>query len=116
MKLTELADGKLQDIFERELSKVMNNIGDERTDSEKPREILIKMKIVPDEYREIGEVTCTVSSKLAPESDIGMKFLIDRDLNSNFVATEYKKQIPGQLIMEETKENTKLRAISGGNK
>lgn len=101
LKLSELAHGAVQEKFEREMVKVLANIGDPNTEPTKPREVNIKLKITPDEYREFSDVVCTVSSKLVPDSDLGMKFIIGRDLESNFVATEYKKQIPGQLIMEE---------------
>lgn len=104
--LSELAGGRLQQQFNRVLNRVLENIGDENTEPEKAREITIKITIKPDEYREMSDVTCVVSSKLVPE-ELGLKFILGRDIEQNFVAKEFKNQIPGQLAMEEPVENVR---------
>lgn len=64
--LLNVAEGALPELFEREMAAVMKNIDDPNTSAKAPREITIKLKIIPHESRQVGETVVSVASKLAP--------------------------------------------------
>lgn len=63
--LASIGDGAALELFDRELARVIGNIADPNTSPTQTREINIKIKIKPDEDRDIGEAQVLVSAKLA---------------------------------------------------
>lgn len=63
VNLVSLAEGAAVERFDIELEKILRNIADVNTEPEAPREINLKVRIKPDEDREIGAVTISVTSK-----------------------------------------------------
>jgi dethiobiotin synthetase len=72
--LSGLSNGALQEVFERELDNVLNNIQDENTPEKAVRKIVLEIEFKPHDSRDIAEVTLKAQSKLAPVRE--MKSLV----------------------------------------
>ncbi len=67
VKLNQIGMGALEELFQEELEKIVQNIHDLRTKPDAIREINIKLKFRPSkENRGLATLETTVSSKLAP--------------------------------------------------
>lgn len=66
IKLDNINGGQMVALFERELARVLENIGDENTSAKATREISLKVKIRPDETRESATIEIDGHAKLAP--------------------------------------------------
>ncbi len=64
LMLASIGNGGLEEIFQRVLGDVVENIADGNTDPTKPREITIKLKIVPESKRKQANVQYSVAAKL----------------------------------------------------
>lgn len=64
--LNGLSGGVLQELFERELVKVTENIQDENTPPKTTRKITLEIEFRPHESREIADVSLKAVAKLAP--------------------------------------------------
>lgn len=64
--LETLAGGALKERFEHELARALANIANPDTPATAARDITVKVRIKPQEDREIGLITATVTSKLPP--------------------------------------------------
>jgi hypothetical protein len=65
MNLGNICEGKVLDVVDDTIQKVLNNIRDLKTPAEQKREIVIKLKFEPSENRELGTVSFTCEAKLA---------------------------------------------------
>ena len=96
-------DGQLLKNVAYELDKVVNNINDINTD-DKPREIAIKIKIIPIKDKKQLVVTFTTTSKLRPLNKIETNlFNMQKVDNTTGVVTNMLQEITdvavGQPIM-----------------
>ncbi len=67
-KLANLNQGAIEELFEVELKRVLNNLGDINTSYKTGREINIKISFkMTNESRENAETKVAVTSKLAPQ-------------------------------------------------
>ncbi|MFQ8705566.1 MAG: hypothetical protein ACLR9T_05835 [Thomasclavelia sp.] len=88
-----IQDGQLLKNVAYELDKVVNNINDINTD-DKPREIAIKIKIVPIKDKKQLVVTFTTTSKLRPLNKIETNlFNMQKVDNSTGVVTNMLQEI-----------------------
>ena len=87
LKPETLCDGEMLEALEIELQKALDNIADERTEAEKTREIILKIKIKPDEERGLADVIVEVSSKLAPQIPLETSILVT-SLNGKTTGSE----------------------------
>ncbi len=67
VKLCELNKGIVEELFQNEFQKVLDNIKNKKTDWKDKRVIKIEVEITPDGEREIGYVGIKCTSKLADE-------------------------------------------------
>ena len=96
--LSKLAGGELQAKFDREITKVIENMKDPNTPYQGARSITIKISLKQTELRDDAKVDISVNSKLAGVISAKTNFAIGKDLNSGEVLIqEYGKQIPGQM-------------------
>ena len=96
--LSKLAGGELQAKFDREITKVIENMKDPNTPYQEARSITIKISLKQTELRDDAKVDISVNSKLAGVISAKTNFAIGKDLNSGEVLIhEYGKQIPGQM-------------------
>lgn len=105
LALATMAQGALQELFEHELDKVVNNIADPNTSIKKARKITIELKFIPtDESRDLVSIEITPKTTLAPTEGTTTKMVIGMNGDA-LVAVEYNNQIQGQMkIDEETGE------------
>jgi hypothetical protein len=66
MSIATLRDGAGIQLIDEELNRVWENILDTNTDATKAREVVFKIKLVPDKTRETVDLILSVDSKLAP--------------------------------------------------
>lgn len=120
INLETFADGALAEKVNMALKEVLANITDPNTDYKLKRKLTIDMTLESDEARELTEITIVAKPKLAPSKALSAKIVIGTDGKGNVLASEYKKQIPGQSTMRvdestgevlttaEEKENEKI--------
>jgi len=78
--LSTLGNGALLELFEREMLKVMKNIGDENTKPTAKREITLKITFTPYKDRRGAEVSLNAQSKLVTAQSVdGRLFLAMQD-------------------------------------
>lgn len=125
INLETFADGALAEKVNMALKEVLANITDPNTDYKIKRKLTIDMTLESDEARELTEISIVAKPKLAPSKALSAKIVIGTDGKGNVLASEYKKQIPGQSTMrvdestgkvlttaeEKEKENIDLEGI-----
>ena len=96
--LNELAGGELQAKFDREITKVIENMKDPNTPYQEARSVTIKISLKQTELRDDAKVDISVNSKLAGVISAKTNFAMGKDLKTGEVLIqEYGKQIPGQM-------------------
>ena len=102
INLETFADGALAEKVNMALREVLANI-----DWKVKRKLTVDMTLSTGEDRELTEVTIVAKTKLAPSKALAAKIVIGSDGKGGVLASEYKKQVPGQSVMrvdEETGE------------
>ncbi len=111
--LGELADGTLQEKFDRELTRVVENMQDPNTPFGEKRNIQINISFHQTELRDDAKVEISVKSKLASVISAKTNFAMGKDLKTGEVLVrEYGKGIPGQMSfsdMQQPEEKTAER-------
>lgn len=74
----QFAGGALEELFQRELGKVLDNIQDPNIPFKPLRGITIQLSFSPDENRETCAVTLSVKSKITPMKNVGGTVFIAR--------------------------------------
>lgn len=73
-------EGAVDELFERELKTVLQNIADVNTDPEKTRKIVLEFKIEPDKGRKMAKVTFACTSKtVAVDSVSGIAYITNQN-------------------------------------
>ncbi|HIY91564.1 MAG TPA: replication terminator protein [Candidatus Companilactobacillus pullicola] len=99
--LSEIAEGAVQAKFAKEVEKVCKNILDLNTDATKKRKITISLTYIPNDQRNSVDVVVETKSTLAPQVGTSTTMLLDRDLNTGYMAAnELKSKIPGQTYID----------------
>ncbi|EGQ0289145.1 hypothetical protein NAC36_000187 [Staphylococcus pseudintermedius] len=101
VKLSELGQGALQELFESELEKVIENINDINTDPTKKRKITMTIDIKSDEYREIIFADVKVKSNLVSMDSTGIKLFNIVDENGERVVNELRSGAKGQAFIDD---------------
>ncbi|EIE3860326.1 hypothetical protein LDE17_000344 [Staphylococcus pseudintermedius] len=101
VKLSELGQGALQELFESELEKVIENINDINTDPTKKRKITMTIDIKSDEYREIIFAHVKVKSNLVSMDSTGIKLFNIVDENGERVVNELRSGAKGQAFIDD---------------
>ena len=103
--LGELAGGTLQEKFDRELTRVIENMQDPNTPFGEKRNIQINISFHQTELRDDAKVEISVKSKLASVISAKTNFAMGKDLKSGEVLVrEYGKGIPGQMSFSDVIE------------
>lgn len=102
VNLSQMAGGALQEKFNREITKVIENMQDPNTSYSTARSINIKITFKQGEERDDAKVDIAVTSKLAGVINTSTSFAMGKDLESGEIEVrEYGKQIPGQMTFED---------------
>ncbi len=110
--LSKLAGGELQEKFNREITRVMQNMQDPNTPYSDTRSITIKLSFKQTEMRDDAKVEISVSSKLAGVISAKTNFAMGKNLeNGEVVIKEYGKQIPGQMSLEDVEQPQNAQGI-----
>lgn len=104
INLETLADGALAEKVNVALKEVLENIQDPNTDWKIKRGLTINIKFEAQEDRELALLDISTTTKLAPKKSVGTKIIISTDGKGGVIASEFKKQIPGQSAMRETED------------
>ncbi len=99
ISLDQFADGALHARVNQALKEVLENMTDPNTDFKPKRKVTIDITLQTDENRELSNVSIVAKTKLAPRMAVKSVILIDQDINGEVVASEFRKQIPGQQAM-----------------
>ncbi len=111
--LSKLAGGELQEKFNREITKVIQNMQDPNTPYSDTRSITIKISLKQTELRDDAKVEISVQSKLAGVISAKTNFAMGKNLeDGEVVIKEYGKQIPGQLSLEDVQQSQDTQGIS----
>ncbi|SDM15509.1 hypothetical protein [Sediminibacillus halophilus] len=106
IKLSELANGGLQERFENEMGNVLENIADRNTDASVKRSVTIKLTFKPNEKRDIADTIIDVSSKLAPAVSVPTSIVMGHDEKGKVVGQELKSGLKGQTYFDGEAVNT----------
>lgn len=96
-----LGNGSIIKAINDELIKVLDNIEDERTESNKKRKIKIEFTIEPNSSRDCIDLSCDVNAALAPKNVLGVKMALTKDeLNAYYSMKEQTGQADGQMDID----------------
>ena len=90
VNLSRLAGGELQEKFNREVTKVVQNMQDPNTPSGKERSITIRLSFKQTEFRDDAKIEISVSSKLASGITTKTNFAMGRDLETGVNTRPYR--------------------------
>jgi hypothetical protein len=99
INLEQFADGALSEKMNMALREVLANIADPNTEWKTARKLTLDMTFRSGEDRELAEVSIVAKPKLAPAKPLTTKIVIGIDGKGGILASEYKKQVPGQSVM-----------------
>ena len=113
LDLKEIANGAVQELFENELGKILENIKDPNTSLKKGRVLSINFTFKPlQDDRDIVSVEINTKSTLAPVESISTQILIDKDGNKLNALEFNKNAMKGQQTLEEVQpDNEKEKNI-----
>lgn len=99
--LSEMDNGSLQERFEHELAKVVENVLDPNVSFKKKREVKITIEVTTDKYKDEIFLNSVVDSKLAPRDAVSAKAMIGQKKDGSIVANELKSGKNGQMFFDE---------------
>jgi hypothetical protein len=100
INLEKFIEGAFSERVNQGIREVSENISDPNTDWKKKRKLTVEMVFETNEARELTNVEIECKSKLAPNKPIKTSIIIDKTLDGVVLASEFKKQIPGQTFMK----------------
>lgn len=109
--LESLAGGALQEMFAFELAKVLANIANLNTPATAAREIVIKVRVKPDETREIGQIMATCVAKLPGNLGIVTQAYLGQQ-DGELLAVEADPRQPG--LFSDTTGGGKVHTLNTG--
>ncbi|MGL5460554.1 MAG: hypothetical protein ACRDBY_13140 [Cetobacterium sp.] len=112
INLERFAEGALAEKMNVALAEVLLNIQDPNTDYKKKRKLILEMTFESDEERELTEVSILAKTKLAPNKPLAAKLIIGMDGKGGILASEYKKQLPGQSVMQVNEETGEIKTTA----
>lgn len=98
ISLNDFCGGSLLEKANTALKVVLENMQDPNTPWKKSRELNIKLTFSQNESRDDMAVDVSVTSKIAPVTEIQTRMAVGKDLRTGQVyAEEYGKQVKGQM-------------------
>src|SRR5699024_10563205 len=112
LRLSQLAQGAIQEKLDYELNKVLDNIHDPNTKATDKRTVTIKIDFTPNENRQTVTVESNFTTKLANVEGGATKVLSGRNMDTGEVeAKELKSNMPGQKVFDS--DNQRKTDIGG---
>jgi len=112
LTLSNFGQGAVNEIFDRELQRVLKDIMDPNTEATAQREVNLKIVIKPDEERDLGVVGVKASSKLAGSRNFTSKLAFGHNKAGKVEAREC---FSGQRSLFD-KDDKKVVPINGKEK
>lgn len=110
--LKEIANGAVQELFENDLSKILDNIKDPNTSVKKGRVLSINFTFKPlQDDRDIVSVEISTKSTLAPVEGVSTQILIDKEGNKLNAIEFNKSTMKGQQVLEVVQQEKKEKNI-----
>lgn len=100
--LSELMDGSVEERFNLAMAQVWDNVQDPNTKPTATREIVLRVKIIPNERRDSAEFRVGCSTRLAAPTELSQTVFLQFDGLGGVTATERTENIPGQMKMDGT--------------
>ena len=104
INLEQFADGAFAEKVNIGLKEVLANITDPNTDWKKKRKLTIELTFSAREDRELTAVDIIAKPKLEPAKPLSTTIVMGTDGKGGIMASEFKKQIPGQSVMRVDQE------------
>lgn len=115
LRIEELANGSIQEQFQKAVGQVLENMKDINTSYKDKRKITIEIEFKQDEMRSDVEVGIKTTTKLAASVPVKTALSIAKDLKTGeIIAEEYGKQVRGQTRFDpETGEIFEDKPVKG---
>lgn len=98
--ILQMARGAIQERIDYEMAKVIDNILDPNTSTQKKRKLILTIELQPDDNRQTVFVNCTAKSALCPTNPVSTSLYITGDgATGEVVAVEMVPNVPGQQDM-----------------
>lgn len=102
LNLKDIANGAVQELFENELDKILENIKDPNTSLKKARKLTINFTFKPlQDDRDIVSVDINTKSTLAQVEGVATQILIDKAENRLNAVEFNKNTMKGQQVLED---------------
>lgn len=101
MKLNTLAGGAVQEHFERELSRVVDNLTDLSTDPKKKRKITLTLDLTTNDNRDYIAVDVQAKSTLTPTNATEFALMTGVSDKGNREVAELKSGAKGQSFIDD---------------
>lgn len=113
--LNTIANGELEDKFQRELALVLQNLMDINTPYKTKRKITIDMVFEQNEERRDIQIGIAVKSKLAPRSPVKTHLGTGKDLRTGkLYIEEYGSRLCGQTQLKEKEPEVEVLGMRNG--
>lgn len=99
VNLDSLMNGALNERYNTEIKKILENIYDPNTDPKVKRSITLTLTLAPNQNRDAAEMECNVKVKLAPPVPVKQTVFITQNDDGSVHALENNGQLPGQVDM-----------------
>ena len=106
LNLETLADGAAIERFNDALQQALDNLLDPNTGG-KAREVILKVRLKPDDNKDILQITIDCVTKLAPSETISSNAYLGKDISGKAIAHEIKR---AQLPLVETDNVVQMKA------
>jgi hypothetical protein len=93
VRLSEIKEGAVEEMYQRALKQVLENVEDPNTDAKTERTILIKLKLKPTPDRSILMVDVQVNSKIAASNPVQTSFLVKTERGRLFAHEPIQEQM-----------------------
>ncbi|QQE80897.1 replication terminator protein [Alicyclobacillus sp. SO9] len=103
INLSKLAGGAVQERFEQEFQRIIENIADPNTDAKKKRKLQLTLTFEPNEDRSISELSIESKITTAPPMGVSTSLLIGADSDGVIASREIMQT---RLFEDEESEPT----------
>lgn len=97
--LIQMARGGFMEVFDAEMTKILDNILDPNTKATGKRKLTVEFTFSPDDNRQTIGVAFQCKPKLEPVNPVITSLYITGDQTGEMTAVEMTPQIPGQIDM-----------------
>lgn len=104
--LLQMAQGAIQERVDYEVSRVVDNVLDMNTEATAKRKVVLTIELIPDKDRRVVKVNASAKSTLAPVTPVGTSLVVTADGNGEMMLAEIVPQVPGQVSLDGTEQET----------